>query len=177
MLEAMAHAVAEKGYAATTVRDVIERAGVSRETYYEHFADKLDCFVAMLDHGTERMLATIDPGEDADREALDRFETVLKSYFAALAADPRFARAFLIEAFAAGPEAVRRRFAIQERFVALTTELFAAGNAEQRFACEMLVASISSLVTNRVAAGRADELPALRAPVMRQVRRSAPNAD
>ena len=51
MLAAIAEAVAEKGYAATTVADVVGRAGVSRKTFYEHFADKEECFLAAWDAG------------------------------------------------------------------------------------------------------------------------------
>ena len=47
----MAQVVAEKGYAATTVADVVERAGVSRRTFYEQFADKEACFLAAYDVG------------------------------------------------------------------------------------------------------------------------------
>src|SRR6195256_1200113 len=55
MLAAMAEAVAEKGYVGTAVADVIERAGVSRETFYEHFSSKEDCFLAAYDTGVEAL--------------------------------------------------------------------------------------------------------------------------
>ena len=45
----MAEAVTERGYANVTVADVIKRAGVSRETFYEQFANKEDCFMAAYD--------------------------------------------------------------------------------------------------------------------------------
>src|SRR5882724_3806888 len=44
LLDAMAEVVAEKGYQATTVADVVERAGVSRRTFYEQFPDREACF-------------------------------------------------------------------------------------------------------------------------------------
>ena len=48
MIAAMAETVAAKGYAATTVADVVARAGVSRKTFYEHFADREECFLDRL---------------------------------------------------------------------------------------------------------------------------------
>jgi AcrR family transcriptional regulator len=42
----MVGAVAAKGYAATTVADVLVRARVSRSAFYEQFRDKEDCFLA-----------------------------------------------------------------------------------------------------------------------------------
>src|SRR4051794_32391335 len=63
LIDAIAHVVAEKGYARTTVADVIERAGVSRKTFYEHFRDKETCFLAAYDTGVEVLLATMRAAE------------------------------------------------------------------------------------------------------------------
>src|SRR4051794_24535271 len=60
MLAAMATAVGEKGYAEVAVADVIARAGVSRKTFYEHFENKQQCFLAAYDAGVEMMLGAID---------------------------------------------------------------------------------------------------------------------
>ena len=59
MLGAMADAVASKGYAGTTVADVVAGAGVSRKTFYEHFRDKEECFLAAFDAGVDLLLAAI----------------------------------------------------------------------------------------------------------------------
>jgi AcrR family transcriptional regulator len=49
MLDAMARAVATKGYARVSVADVVQLAGVSRRTFYEQFRDKEDCFLVAYD--------------------------------------------------------------------------------------------------------------------------------
>ena len=54
---AIADAVAAEGYAATSVADVIALAGVSRKTFYEHFADKEACFLAAYDSGAQAITA------------------------------------------------------------------------------------------------------------------------
>src|SRR5262245_45924053 len=59
MLRAMAHAVLEKGYVNTTVADVLSRARVSRETFYEQFRDKEDCFLAAYALSVETLLSTM----------------------------------------------------------------------------------------------------------------------
>src|SRR4051795_2217185 len=59
MLGAMADAVAGKGFAATTVADVVAGAGVSRKTFYEHFRDKEECFLAAYDTGVDLVLDAI----------------------------------------------------------------------------------------------------------------------
>jgi AcrR family transcriptional regulator len=60
LLGAMADAVAEKGYANVAVADVIERAGVSRKTFYEQFENKQECFLTAYDAGVDLMMETID---------------------------------------------------------------------------------------------------------------------
>jgi AcrR family transcriptional regulator len=119
MLDAMVQAVAEKGYAHVAVADVIQRAGVSRKTFYEQFANKEDCFLAAYDAGVDGLLAVIDDalaGLAPDWLAAAR--RAVEVYLAAMAASPAFARAFLIEALGAGPATLERRGEVQDRFAA-----------------------------------------------------------
>ena len=60
LLYAMTVVVAEKGYIATTVAHVTTRAGVSRKTFYEMFADKEECFIAAADTGRELMVKRLE---------------------------------------------------------------------------------------------------------------------
>ena len=59
LLEAVGRAVAERGYAAATIDDVVRRAGVSKKTFYEHFADKQDCFLAAYEAASEELLERV----------------------------------------------------------------------------------------------------------------------
>src|SRR3954454_10930364 len=65
MLVAMADATASKGYGNVAVADVIERAGVSRRSFYEHFANKEECFLAAYDAGVAGLLDAIAEAEEA----------------------------------------------------------------------------------------------------------------
>ena len=116
MLDAIAQAVAEKGYGAATVADVIARAGVSRKTFYEQFRDKEDCFLAAYETGVEVLLATMreaDPGGD---DLFARVQARVRAYLQTLEAEPGFARTFVIEVGAAGPRALQRRHEVLRRF-------------------------------------------------------------
>ncbi|MBS1869175.1 MAG: TetR/AcrR family transcriptional regulator [Actinobacteria bacterium] len=116
LLEAMAQCVAEQGYAATTVAQVIARAGVSRKTFYEHFADKRACFLAAWEVGNEILLAQVlAAGEEADGWRA-RLRAGADAFLEVLAAEPDFARSFLIEVLSVGEEALARRAEILERF-------------------------------------------------------------
>jgi AcrR family transcriptional regulator len=171
ILAAIGEAVAERGYTRTPVAEVIKRAGVSRETFYEQFTDKEDCFLAAIDTGSDAMLATLGaaletagPGREAQLAA------ILRAYLEAMAGEPAFARAFLVEAYAAGPRAIERRVATYQRFVDAVAGVLGARRKADRFACEMLVAAISSMVTIRVAAGETASVRSLHRPLMQQVR-------
>jgi AcrR family transcriptional regulator len=124
MIEAMAGTVAGKGYGATTVGDVVARAGVSRKTFYEHFRDKEDCFLAAFDSGVDALLAAIVAAESDAPAWKERLRARVRAYLGTLAARPDFARTFLIEVFAAGPSALERRAEVHRRFAQLISDLY-----------------------------------------------------
>lgn len=110
LLEAMAHAVAEKGYAGVTVSDVVDRAGVSRRTFYEQFPDLEACFIAAYDTGVELVLGQIRAATDhipiEDWRA--RARAAVAAFLNILSEEPEFAWALVVEVMAAGRAAVAR---------------------------------------------------------------------
>jgi AcrR family transcriptional regulator len=168
MLEAMALAVAEKGYAAVSVADVIALAGVSRKTFYEHFSNKETCLLAAYDTGVELLLADVETAIDAAPGWLDAMRDGVRTYLESLAENPAFARTFLIEILAAGPAALERRGVVHERFA----ELIATGHAAARREFPALVerpaqvfrayvGAVNELVTDHLARKGAETLPEL----------------
>jgi AcrR family transcriptional regulator len=178
MLDAMISAVADKGYTRTSVADVISRARVSRETFYEHFTDKEDCFLATFDHTVQTLIGRIRERSDeaAATDRIDRLDGLLRVYLEELAAQADVSRVFLVEVYAAGERAIERRARLQQRFVDIVAGLLEAGDATQRFACEVVVAAVSQLVTTRVGSGRSRELPELREPLVDLARQAWPVA-
>lgn len=169
-MRAMAEAMADKGYAATSVADVLRRARVSRETFYQQFASKQDCFIAAHEQAATLILANLEQAAADPGTPQERFARTLGVYLDALAAEPAFARLFLIEVYAAGEEVLERRAEIQHRFVELMAHAFGARGETERFACEALVAAIAAMVTARLVANDLDGLRALRAPLADLVR-------
>jgi AcrR family transcriptional regulator len=130
LLEAMAQCVAEQGYAETTVAQVIRRAGVSRKTFYEHFADKRACFLAAWEVGNEILLAQVlDAGEQTDGWRA-RLRAGADAFLEVLAAEPEFARSFMIEVLSVGEDALARRAEIIERFADALAETHRQALAE-----------------------------------------------
>lgn len=166
ILTAMADAVAEKGFAATTVGDVITRAAVSRATFYEQFADKQECFLAAFDAAAAQVMTTVGAALPVRLPDPAAFDPVIGAYLDALLEAPQFARVFLVDISALGGAGVARRAAGQQRFAAAVARIFGARTAADRFACEALVSAIAGLVTARVAVGDVDGLRALRRPIV-----------
>ena len=171
MLRGMVDAVAEKGYANTTVADVVERARASRETFYEQFANKQQCFLAAYEESVTELTAAMREAVRPDQPARVQFEQALEAYLEELCAEPRRAHTFLIDVYAAGPEARRRRAEVLAQFGDIVFELLGEEPRvrdlpEPRFAMRALAAAISSMVTGLVASGDYGALPGLKAPLM-----------
>jgi AcrR family transcriptional regulator len=169
----MAETVAAKGFARTTVADVIAAAGVSRETFYEQFSDKEDCFREMLDAVAEALRLAIESAvPEPASDPIERLDQVLGVYLQLLVAAPAAAKAFLIDAFGAGPSIATRRIELQRRFAEQVAEILEIGDTESgRLTAEVLVAAVSSMVTARIGTGRVEELPTLRGPLIDLARR------
>ena len=109
LFAAMVATVAEKGYEATTVADLVELSGVSRSAFYKHFADKQACFLAAIEALVEPALKTVRkgleaPGAPPDKElAKQAFEALLKL----IVAQPAAAKMCFVEVYAAGPKGWR----------------------------------------------------------------------
>jgi AcrR family transcriptional regulator len=127
MLGAVAQAVAQKGYAAATVADVIAIAGVSRRTFYEQFPNIEDCFMAAYVEGMQSLLGAI---REAMRNVPEddwraRTRVAIEAYLQALASRPDAAWAFSIEALGAGRQGLDQRAWVLSQWVAQWRALWA----------------------------------------------------
>ena len=170
LMAAMAETLAEKGLAATTVADVVGRAQVSRRTFYGHFADKEACFLATYDACADILLARVAQAVDgtAHRPYGERITLGVHAYLDSLAGEPALARVFLYDILAAGPEALRHRNAVNERFADLIRALveqhrdeLPPGYAMHPDMAHALVGAVEELVLLAISEDRAEDLPRL----------------
>ena len=111
MLVAMLKCVAEHGYAATTVADVVAHAAVSRSTFYSQFTDKETCFGAAYDYAMRHALARMSEAAESQPSSSwrDRVRSDLTTYLQVLADEPALAATLHVEVLAAGPAALEHR--------------------------------------------------------------------
>jgi AcrR family transcriptional regulator len=178
LLDAMAQMVAEKGYAATTVADVVERAGVSRRTFYEQFADKEACFLAAYDVGLAVVLGRIRDAVEARLEVgwRERARAGVEAFLALLASEPAFARALQVEILTAGPAALERRAGMLVMFAGIWRNVHEAARAEEPArpalpdeVFTVLTAGLEELVRDCVRTRGTAALPELAEPILRTV--------
>ena len=172
LLDAMAEAVAEHSYGATTIAHVVSRAGVSRKTFYEHFRDKEHCFLAMYDTGIAFVLGRLTEALEAADEPRQRLVEGVRTFLAVLADEPAFCRAIVLEVYAAGPAGLARRRAVLQVFAGRYLEVNRQAREQDAGIVPLsgdvalgLVGAILECVSTRVEEGRTAELPELTKPL------------
>jgi AcrR family transcriptional regulator len=166
LIAAMLRSASELGYRETNVQDVIERAGVSRPTFYEHFSNKEDCFLVAFDTTAarlrDRVAAAARKGGDNLRDRL-RFglETIL--HFAST--EPDAARTLIVEARAASPAATQRRDALLGHFAtcidAQVRELLPDAPSYSPITAAGIVGGVEALLYSRLCKGELDDFDSL----------------
>jgi AcrR family transcriptional regulator len=102
---------ARAGYADATAEAIAREAGMSKATFYEHFANKEECIVALFDAATDMVLDAMR--QAAARETAEdpqtRVRTTLGAFLETLASYPDESQTLLVEIVGAGPRALGRR--------------------------------------------------------------------
>jgi AcrR family transcriptional regulator len=171
ILLAVAETMSAKGYVHTPVADVIAAAGVSRETFYRLFDDKLDAFLAAFDLVAELLVGTLTATLEAEGSPVERVERAVVAYLDAIALERGYARLFLVEVDAAGPTAIARRHEVQDRIVDGLAGVLGARSPSSRFACQLIVAAVSAMVVTPLVDDDPDAVRALGPPLVDHLRR------
>jgi AcrR family transcriptional regulator len=169
--------VADKGYAATTVADIVEGASVSRSTFYEQFPDKEACFLAAFNFGVEYVLGHMAEAQEALADPDDwraRVRSDLETFFRVLASEPAFARALHLEVLAAGPAALQRRSEILGLFTERTRRMHELARQQEsslpelpQQAFEVHTGGMDELVREQIRTRGVESVPSLLEPAVK----------
>jgi AcrR family transcriptional regulator len=88
LLAGMAAAIAERPFPEVTVADVVRLARTSRRTFYEHFADKQECLVALIQDGHLRLVATIAGAVDRAAPWTVQVRQAIETWIDGVRSDP-----------------------------------------------------------------------------------------
>jgi AcrR family transcriptional regulator len=164
ILAAVADVASSASYAEMSVEDIIVTAGVSRRTFYEHFKNKEDAFLAAYDVAAGQLLTAVRAAYESRDTFPERVRVGIETFLMLLAADPAFARMCIVEVMAAGPEAVQRRNQAMQAFAAMIDQ-----NAREllgepppsELTAETVVGGIYDVIYTRIQRGEVRELPEL----------------
>ena len=140
----MVAVVAEKGYEATTVADLVELSGVSRSAFYRHFEDKQECFLTAAEaliEPTVEIMVKAEQGESGQ----ERTEQALEAFLRLIAAQPGAAKMCFVEVYAAGPEGVAVVEKTLDTFEKFGADLFAEIPGRKEMPSQMIRAMIGGL--------------------------------
>lgn len=164
ILEAVAQAVAALGYAEMSVESVIERAGVSRRTFYDHFRNKEDAFLAAYDAAIAQQVRQVRLAYLQETTVRERLRAGIAAYLGFMASEPEAARMCIVEVLAAGPRALACRNEAMRTFTKLIEDNIhelVPGCPVAALAAETIVGGIHEVVYTRILQDRASELPSL----------------
>jgi AcrR family transcriptional regulator len=162
LIAAMLNAAAELGYREANVQDVIERAGVSRPTFYEHFTNKEDCFLAAFDTSAARLRKKVAAAARKGGEVWrDRTRYGLEALLHFMAAEPDTARTLVVEARGASPDAALRRVALLDHFTSCLNDQAAellTDPPSNPVTASAIVGGVESLLYSRLCKGETGEI-------------------
>jgi AcrR family transcriptional regulator len=164
LVDAVPRVVAEHGYEATSVADIVKAAAVSRNAFYNNFADKQECFAAAHEACHERLLAILEQPCDRGASVEERVETSLGAALDMLAAEPEVARLLFVEAPSAGEEIALRHHEWLRRYGTLLRSAVPQAAEKSSLAVEIdqvIVGGIASRVASELLQGRASQLRVL----------------
>jgi len=117
LFEAAAAAFARAGYADASAESIAREAGMSKATFYEHFANKEECILALFDWASAMVLrAMAEAAAAAGDDPGARLQAGINAFLEQVATHPDESQTLLVEIIGAGPRAAERRDAILVAF-------------------------------------------------------------
>jgi len=165
LLRGMAAVVAAKGYADTTIADIVREASVSRRTFYEHFRDKAECLIALYEAASRNALRVLREAIDPSHGWEEQVERAINAYLRCLASNPVLLRTLFVEIQGLGHGGLEVRRAMHREIGDFLLQLVNAGTAPRSpmtpEVAMVLIGGMHELVLQAIEDGRVEELPVL----------------
>ncbi|HST38315.1 MAG TPA: TetR/AcrR family transcriptional regulator, partial [Conexibacter sp.] len=162
ILDALIACVGEQGYPETRVTDLITRSGVSRKTFYEHFSDKEECFLAAYDAAVSQLMGGVTAAYEAEEEWVDAIRGALSAFLGFLAEWPDLTRLCIVDVHAVGQRGLARRdAAVRGFYYFLDAGRADAPRALPGLTAEAVTGGMYEIVYGRVLRDAIAELPRL----------------
>jgi AcrR family transcriptional regulator len=164
IIGALAAETFEKGYQQVTVADIVRRAGTARNTFYENFRSKEDCFLATQEFAMSAVLERVVEAAGNLQSWPQRVRAGLTAFLSYVVDEPALARTCMVEALSAGPAAVEYYEKSQQAFVSLFRlgrDVSPHGADLPETLEEAIIGGVFWIVYQRLAAGEVSAIPEL----------------
>jgi AcrR family transcriptional regulator len=164
IIAALAQETAEKGYGAVTVAAIVSRAGIARNTFYENFGSKEECFLVAQERAMAMALERVVEAAGNFESWPQRVRAGLTAFLDYVIEEPALARTCMVEALSAGPAAVKHHDQSQQSFVSLLRlgrDVSFGGAKLPEALEEAIVGGVFWIVYQRLASGAEKTIPAL----------------
>jgi AcrR family transcriptional regulator len=164
IVAALAEETMERGYRAVTVADIVRRAGIARNTFYDNFASKEDCFLAAQDFAVEESLRRVVDAATEKEGWEERLAAGLGAFLQYVESEPALARTCIVEALSAGPAAQERYEQSLQAFIPLLRigrEDAPDGEDLPDTLEETIVGGIFWVIYQRIVLGQTEQIEAL----------------
>ena len=165
IIAALAEETVEKGYRSVTVADIVRQAGIARNTFYENFSSKEDCFLAASEYAVKEALQRVVDAASRVDAWPQRVNAGLDAFLHYVASEPALARTCIVEALSAGPAAVERYERSIQAFVPLFRmgrKVAPKGEDLPGTLEETIVGGIFWIIYQRLVTGQTEEIEGLR---------------
>jgi AcrR family transcriptional regulator len=161
IIAALAEETANQGYRAVTVSDIVRRAGVARNAFYESFSSKEECFLAAYEYASAEALRWAVDAAGGVESWPTRVSAGLSGFLRYVANEPALARTCIVEVLSAGPAAMERYEHAVQAFVPLFRmgrKVSPQGDELPETLEETIVGGLFWILYQRIVMGRIEEI-------------------
>jgi len=161
VLGSVVHLTLDEGYSQLTDPQIAQFAGMSTEAFHKQFANKEECFLAVLDEFVREALESVAGSFNDATTWADGVYRAMVAFVEYLVAHEALLRISFIDLFEVGPGMIGRMTRSVEAFTAFLTEEGPAPRRGPALAQEAVTGALWSIISGYVGGGRLQRLPCL----------------
>ncbi|MDF1761893.1 MAG: TetR/AcrR family transcriptional regulator [Oleibacter sp.] len=167
LLAGLATVLESKTLAELYADDIVRAAGVSKRTFYQHFKNKQECFLALYEENSAYIVETLLEATSADESfnIIEQIERGAEAYLGAMQAQAPLMKRLYIDILALGSEGLAARRRVIGMFAKIITDMYGKEQQRQPALPDIpevmltgIIAGLNELILYRIEDGKADDL-------------------
>ena len=135
ILEAAAQIFSQKGYHATSMRDIADAVELKKASLYHHIDNKQDILLILLNRALDLVIQQVSEAIEGQAAAPEKFRLAMRTYIGTLASDRDLAAVLLLEYRSLDPDQYTAHITRRDRFEKIWRDLIEQGLDEGFIDC------------------------------------------